>query len=196
MCETRNADRIIIPRNKAYEIILQGRDVFVRDCICRSMKKACPKDIWNVCILFENASENDLQDARPITTKEALSILETTSGKNAISNLFYTHDNHAITELCSCCTCCCRPLHRMKEEGNYSEELRSEYIASTDRSLCEGCGLCEESCFFEARQLENDSIQLVQEQCFGCGRCLEICPKGAISLERKNGRGVSLSMIM
>ncbi|MFC1532495.1 ATP-binding protein [Thermodesulfobacteriota bacterium] len=196
MCESSMVDRIIIPPKKAYEIVQQERDIFVRDCICRSRKQLCPKDTWEVCMLFENASKEDLQDAHPITNEEALSILVTAIEGRAVNNMFYTHTDHRITEICSCCTCCCRPLHRMRDEGNYSDQLRSEYVAVTDTALCVGCGLCGESCFFESRWVEDGILYLTEEQCFGCGRCIESCPEGAISLERQIGRGVSLSAIM
>ena len=192
MCESSSEDRIIIPPAKAREITRQADKVYVRECSCRAHAQLCPPDTWEVCLLFESASQDDLREARPISTVEALSILKATADRRVIHNLFYTHTDRIVTEICSCCTCCCRPLHRMKEERNYSEQLRSEYVAVTDTALCVGCGLCEEGCFFEARWVEDGTLHLTEEQCFGCGRCIESCPEGAIRLERKAGRGVSI----
>jgi heterodisulfide reductase subunit A-like polyferredoxin len=83
-------------------------------------------------------------------------------------------------------------LNKIKDKGIYPEQLRSEYIAVTDPELCIGCGVCESSCFFAARQAENGKIQLTYEKCFGCGKCVEACPRKAILLVRKKGRGMEV----
>lgn len=183
---------MIIPPDKAWEIVSSAGKAYLRECPCRVLAQNCPRDTWEVCLLFENASQEELRGTRPISTAEALSILETAAGRRAIHNLFYTHHGQKVTEICSCCTCCCRPLRRMKAEGNYSTQLRSEYVAVTDPELCIGCGSCEESCFFAARWAEDGTLHLTEEQCFGCGRCIESCTEGAIQLERKIGRGIEI----
>jgi ferredoxin len=190
MCESSGKDRIIIPPTQAVEIVGQAKNAYLRICPCRAEEQNCPPDTWEVCLLFDSASPDDLQDARPISTGEALFILKVTAGRKAIYNLFYTHADRIVTEICSCCTCCCHPLHHMQAEGNYREQLRSEYLAVTDTALCTGCGLCEESCFFEARWVEDNTLNFQEEQCFGCGRCIESCSEGAIRLVKEIGRGV------
>jgi len=192
MCEPDAVNRIIIPPVQALEIVAQANKVYVRDCPCRVSRQVCPRDTWEVCLLFKHASQDDLRDARPITTDEALSILKTTAERGVIYNLFYTQTGLQLTEVCSCCTCCCSPLRRMKQEGNYNDQLRSEYVAVTDAALCANCGLCQGSCFFEARRIENDTLHFADERCFGCGRCIESCPEGAIRLELQAGRGVPI----
>jgi ferredoxin len=192
VCKSDIESRLVIPPAQALEIAAQASKVHVRDCPCRASKQTCPRDTWEVCLLFEHASQDDLRDARPITVDEALATLQTTAERGVIYNLFYTETGFQITELCSCCTCCCSPLRRMKEEGNYKDQLRSDYVTVTDAALCVGCGLCQESCFFEARRVENGALQLADERCFGCGRCIESCPEGAIRLERQAGRGVPI----
>jgi ferredoxin len=192
MCDSNGQDRIIIPPARALEIIVQANKVYLRKCPCRVQEQNCPPDTWEVCMLFESASPDDLLNTRPISTAEALSIFTTAARRNPIYNLFYTHSEGNITELCSCCTCCCHPLNRMKAKANYSEELRSEYIAVTDPLLCMACGACEESCIFEARWTEDGTLHLMERQCFGCGRCIDSCPQGAIRLEREIGRGVPI----
>lgn len=192
MCESDGVNRIIIPPAKALEIAARASKVYVRECVCRAREQACPRDTWEVCLLFEHASQDDLRDARPITTDDALSILKTTAERRAIYNLFYTQTSLQVTEICSCCTCCCFPLRRMKQEGNHNDQLRSEYVAVTDAALCANCGLCQESCFFEARWIEDGTLHFADERCFGCERCVESCPNEAIRLELQAGRGVPM----
>lgn len=192
MCPSEAINRLIIPPDKAREIVAQADRIYLRDCPCRARERACPPEAWEVCLLFEGASADDLRDARPITTEGALRVLKTTAERRLINQLFYKETTHELTELCSCCTCCCFPLRRVKREANYGEELRSGYVAVTDPELCVACGECEESCFFEARFIEDGTLHLVDERCFGCGRCVESCPEGAISLEFQAGRGVPI----
>jgi ferredoxin len=196
MCESNSEARIIIPPSKALKITRQARKAYVRECVCRAQEQHCPRDTWEVCLLFENAPQDKLKDARPMAIDEALLILKTTAERTAIYNLFYTHTDRRVTEICSCCTCCCHPLRRMKDEGNYGEQLRSEYVAVTDAAACVGCGLCQDSCFFDARWIENNTLYLAGERCFGCGKCVGACPEKAISLERQVGRGVPIPAIV
>ena len=190
MCESHETDRMIISPSQAEEIVSKAGRIHVRDCPCRAQEQLCPRDTWEVCLLFEHASPEDLQGARRITPGEALSILRTTSERQAIYNLFSTRDGKRVTELCSCCTCCCHPLNQMREQGRYGEQIRSEYVAVTDTARCVGCGACEAICFFEARRVVNGGLHLADERCFGCGKCIDSCPEDAISLVQQVGRGV------
>jgi ferredoxin len=192
MCESAKTERIIIPPDKAFEILKKAEKVFVRNCPCRVQARLCPPDTREVCLLFENASQEDLQKARSIDKNEALAILKTTLKRNVIYTLFYSADHQKATEICSCCTCCCRSIRDKEGKGNYHKLLQSEYVAVTDEDLCTGCGTCEESCFFKARQVISGIMQLNAEQCYGCGRCIPFCPEGAIKLERQTGRGMPI----
>lgn len=189
-------ERMIIPPAKAQEIVAKAGQAYLRDCVCRVREQACPHDAWEVCLLFEHASEEELQHARPITTDDALSILQTSAEQGLINQLFYWQNSLQLTEICSCCTCCCAPLRKMKQAGNYPEQRHSEYVAVTDAALCMGCGLCLDSCFFEARCLVDGALYLVDERCFGCGRCLESCPEGAIQIELQAGRGTPIPHVV
>jgi ferredoxin len=187
--------RLIIPPWEAEELVRQAGEVYLRECPCRQEMQVCPREKWEVCLLFEHASAEDRQRAKPITSDEAVSIVKLTTGRGDVHQLFYFRDGARPFELCNCCTCCCFPLREAKEMGDYAEQLRCGYVAVTDAALCTACGLCLESCFFEARQLEDGSLQLIDERCFGCGRCIADCPDGAIRLEFQPGRGVSIPCV-
>ncbi|HPH94644.1 MAG TPA: 4Fe-4S binding protein [Anaerolineaceae bacterium] len=192
MCDSHGIQRMIIPPEAARAVIRQAGQAFLRTCPCRAQEQNCPPDSWEVCLLFEHAAPEDLRQARPVSTGAALAVVQTAAGGRAIYHLFFTPDGR-ITELCSCCTCCCHPLQRIKH--GVHQPLRSEYIALTDPALCAACGLCLESCFFEARKVEAGGLHLEDGRCFGCGRCLSACPAGAIRLERVSGRGLPLDFI-
>lgn len=190
MCETEHTIHMVIPPDRAPEVLHYAGDIYLRDCVCRVREQNCPKDEWEVCLVFENASQEYLSDARKITRSEAEEILKTTSQRNVVYTLFFTEEDHQLSELCSCCTCCCRPIREKQQEGKYHEYLRSNYVAVTDEELCIGCGSCELLCPFDAREVEDGMVKLADERCFGCGRCIEECPEDAITLEFQAGRGM------
>jgi ferredoxin len=190
--------RLIIPPQETEKLVAQAGKIYLRDCPCRVKMQACPREKWEVCLLFEHASEEERQQAREITTDEALRIVRMTTERGDIHQVFYFApkqgdlDGARPYELCNCCTCCCFPLRKVKEKGNYAQELRCDYVAVTDAELCVACGLCVESCMFEARQVVDDKLHLIGERCFGCGRCLASCPEGAIQIGFQAGRGVPI----
>jgi ferredoxin len=192
MDESERIDHIIIPRSEAREIVSRVDNIYLRDCPCRKRQRACPPDEWEVCLLFDAASQDDLCDARPITPDEALALLRVTAERGTINQLFYTHEGRRVTEICNCCTCCCFPLRELEQKGNYGEWLRTDYVAVTDAEQCAVCGLCEESCFFGARLVIDRELHFAAERCFGCGRCIPDCPEGVIALHLQAGRGVPI----
>ena len=51
-----------------------------------------------------------------------------------------------------------------------------------DRTLCSGCGTCEEICPGDIIAMSDERAEVVySEECFHCGACLVDCPEGAIS---------------
>jgi hypothetical protein len=123
MCESNAEDRMIIPPGKALDIVSKASKVYLRECVCRAQEQLCARDTWDVCLHFDGSPQNKLQSAEVISTSEALSILKTTAERKSIYNLFYRQTDQKVTEICSCCHCCCHPLHQMREDGNYNEQI-------------------------------------------------------------------------
>ena len=196
MSEEVIVHRLIIPPEEAEKLVLGAGDVYLRDCPCRTQMKKCPPEKWEVCMLFEHASEEDRQKSKWISTEEALRIVKMTSARGDIHQVFYFDEGQRPFELCNCCTCCCYPLREAKEENNnFKGQLRSGYIALTDPDLCMACGECVDSCFFEARQLDSDVLRTIDALCYGCGRCIIECPEGAIQLAFDPARGVPIPAV-
>jgi ferredoxin len=57
----------------------------------------------------------------------------------------------------------------------------SQWKAFVDSEKCVGCGVCEETCPFDAISIE-ECARVDVQRCIGCGRCVQECPKGALSL--------------
>jgi len=183
-------NRLIIPPEEAEKLVSQAGNVYLRNCPCRSKVKECPQEKWEVCLLFEHASEDDRRQARQISTANAIQIVQQSIDRGDIHQLFYFQTSERIIELCNCCSCCCSPLREAREKDNdYEGQLQSGYFALMDAELCTDCGQCIDSCFFEARQLEDDKLVFVEALCFGCGACMSLCPEGAIQIAYDPERG-------
>jgi uncharacterized Fe-S center protein len=46
---------------------------------------------------------------------------------------------------------------------------------------CTYCGICAESCPFEALTVEDNSWKQNHKACFGCGVCVDVCPSDALA---------------
>jgi len=113
-------------------------------------KRVCPPEKWEVCLMFEDADKDKRSQAKMISAEEAEAIIQLTTKRGDIHQLFYYKDGQRPYEMCNCCTCCCVPLREAKEKGDYESQLHNAYIAVTDGDLCLACGECLEACFFEA----------------------------------------------
>ncbi len=194
MQEQRNIAHVVVPPEKARQIVSHVDKAYLRACVCRQKQKQCPPEWWDVCLLFEAAPKEDLESTREISSDDALDILSTTVERGSVYRLFFWEDDHSITELCSCCNCCCSPHRRLMETSAFEDQLRSPYLAVTDGELCLVCGDCVPVCPFEARAIAGDEIVLDEMRCFGCGRCLNECSQGAIRLVALEGRGMDLNV--
>ena len=58
--------------------------------------------------------------------------------------------------------------------------LHSVTIPMLDESLCDGCGICVETCPTQALTLENGKLKRDLKLCQGCSTCLFSCPADAL----------------
>ena len=61
-----------------------------------------------------------------------------------------------------------------------SREYRGAFSAEIDIESCRQCGLCQESCRFDAISKE---FRVIPLRCEGCGVCSLVCPHGAVQLK-------------
>lgn len=59
---------------------------------------------------------------------------------------------------------------------------KGKIIAQVEESLCNGCGLCQEVCAFEAIKVSAGLAVVNGGLCEGCRLCVADCPTGALSL--------------
>jgi len=92
-----------------------------------------------------------------------------------------SNSQQGLWYICNCCTCSCGVLRGMADLGIANVIARSAFVNRVDDLLCTACGLCVESCQFEALSLE-DTVRIDEIRCVGCGVCVSVCPEGALSL--------------
>jgi len=67
-------------------------------------------------------------------------------------------------------------------EVEKSEDFFGLDIPIIDSARCTRCGLCRQSCRFDAI---DGSINVIEDRCEGCGVCELVCPVGAIVMEKR-----------
>jgi heterodisulfide reductase subunit A-like polyferredoxin len=75
-------------------------------------------------------------------------------------------------------------LRGISELGIANAGARSAFVNTVNAELCQGCGLCEDACQFEALKVEDKAI-VKALRCVGCGVCVLTCPEGALALVRR-----------
>ncbi|MBE0600884.1 MAG: ATP-binding protein, partial [Firmicutes bacterium] len=70
--------------------------------------------------------------------------------------------------------------------GQTGEPDTSAFYGSQKASIapdaCVGCGLCADSCRFDAIHRDGDTYAVNEYACEGCGVCAYVCPRGAATL--------------
>ncbi len=61
-------------------------------------------------------------------------------------------------------------------------------VAFVDKDTCNGCGFCEEVCFYFAMKVQAKLAQAEKIKCTGCGLCLGTCPFNSISLVKREAQ--------
>jgi heterodisulfide reductase subunit A-like polyferredoxin len=77
-----------------------------------------------------------------------------------------------------------------KYADRYDKWLREDKIATTNETLCLECGLCSQSCPFNARVLKDKGLAFDPEHCYGCGVCIPACPEKAIEMRKRHERSM------
>ncbi len=62
-------------------------------------------------------------------------------------------------------------------------ETKGSIVAQVDEGLCNGCGICEDVCAWDAIKMRDGLAVVNRETCEGCRLCVADCPTEALRLE-------------
>jgi MinD superfamily P-loop ATPase len=102
------------------------------------------------------------------------------TGKTSLTAAFVSMlDNPVLAD----CDVDASNLHLLLNPAvNERHEFTGGSKASIDPAVCTNCGLCAESCRFEAIRMDGGA-SVNPLRCEGCGVCLAVCAVGAVCLE-------------
>jgi ferredoxin len=191
----------ILDWERASWLIESASTISVSLCACRHkashLGKACDRPMEN-CLALNMGAEILVKNgfARPVSTAEALKILEqckelglAQTGDNVRKNAAY---------ICNCCGCCCEMMKAIRVMGIRNAIVTSNWTVEIDESKCRGCGKCVKLCPVdlidmvpvEAKEGEKTAKRARHEEefCLGCGVCRTGCKTGAIRMKPRPRR--------
>jgi len=62
-------------------------------------------------------------------------------------------------------------------------QTKGKIIASIDMDKCNLCGICEKICIYDAINVHDNRVDVINDLCEGCNVCIDQCPTRAIKLE-------------
>ena len=186
----------IIPYSMAHDIVMTDPDHIVAlECPCRSVRDE-PCLPLDVCLIVGEpfaslVSEHHRERARWITQDEAVDILRAERDRGHVHHAFFKDAMlHRFYAICNCCSCCCGAMQAWR--SGTPMLASSGYVAQVDAEACAGCGLCAETCPFEAIRVEERTARVDVGCCMGCGVCVAACPSDALTLSRDASKGEPL----
>jgi len=180
------AEQTILSEPEIEALLSKARCIALGPCDCRQKHGNCDVSVETCLSVNEWAAEEMLAHAgwRIITLPEALDVLRR-SHEAGLVHLTYRQRDQEISQICSCCSCCCWFLKALQNYDYHDAIAESFFMATFDRSLCNGCGVCVQRCQFDAWTEDPEALEgrvsLEASRCFGCGLCVSTCPTGAIS---------------
>lgn len=172
----------VLPSEQAREVLRNARSYALAHCDCRKRYVRCDNPT-EVCFYLNDVADKKSADglARRVSLEEAEDRLRLANEYGLIHLTIYNPEQH-VYALCSCCPCCCHDIAFMKQYNRPDMVAHSDYIAVTNRELCDNCGACDSRCAFGARSMVEGEMRYDQSKCFGCGLCVTSCPCGATSM--------------
>ena len=184
----------VLPIEEISELVRNAMTVVRMPCACRwnigkKEVRCCyaisyGPDAWYRGIdmsYFGKTSDEGLESLNP---DNAIKQMEEMEEHGAIHTI-WTMMTPFIGAVCNCSPDECLAMRTLSRIHVETME-RAEYVARVDEGLCNGCGLCDLNCNFNAIGSVTESgrslARIDPHRCFGCGLCRRACSTGAISL--------------
>ena len=182
-----DANLVVLPYEKAEELLQSQERIMVAPCICRRERRlvdeGCDKPEES-CFSF--GKEGGLYErnglGRVIDLQEAMEIIKRADETGLV---LQPANSKNPSVMCCCCGCCCGVLRNLKLQPKPASLVSSPFVAAVDAETCADCGVCVDRCQMDALSLEDGAISLDLDRCIGCGLCVSTCPTDALTLVRK-----------
>jgi len=190
------AQSVTLPVEVLAEVIRRVKHIFILDeCICRGLLNCDnhPKTIG--CMALGEASVRiHPSHGHTASTQEAIEHIHRAAKEGLVASVahvwidpvaFWSVPFNKLMFICFCDDCCCLYRTHMKKRGENLNKAYKKLPGVTVRvnyDLCNGCGVCAESCFVAAIQMK-DGMAVIGDDCKGCGRCVNVCPVQAIIMD-------------
>jgi Pyruvate/2-oxoacid:ferredoxin oxidoreductase delta subunit len=150
---------------------------WVSNCGCREARGGCARSRVDVCLIFVEQDGGSGSYRRAITRVEAEAVLRTAGDRHLVARPFRDVHTGACEGICFCCDDCCGYFRDPAEACD-----KGAFIESTHLDTCTHCGDCVALCYFHARVLKENRLELTRESCYGCGLCADGCPMDCVAL--------------
>ena len=184
-----DVEQTVLIEPEAQEILRNAEKIALGPCFCRKEAKKCDAPL-DVCIVIDEDVEAmkaaGYEGFKVVPYEDAIAALRA-AHEGGLVHMAYRKGDGKVTQFCSCCSCCCWFLNKLKDYDYHEAIIESGYVAQHDTERCVGCGLCIEHCHFDAWKANGDGVpRLTVTRCFGCGVCVTSCPSDAIALVPRN----------
>jgi len=184
----------VLPMEEIQALVMKASSVVRMPCACRwtisrKEERCCyalsyGPDAWYKGFdmgYFGKSSDEGLESVSPDAAVQQMEELEDSGAVHSI----WTMMTPFIGAVCNCSASDCMGIRTLTGVG--AQILaRAEHVATVERTICTGCGLCSGLCQFGAigsEKREGSQAAVIDaEKCYGCGLCRRACVAGAISL--------------
>lgn len=184
----------VLPMEEIRDLVLKAETIVRMPCACRwAVRKKevrCCYAIsygphaWYESLDMSYFGKPSDEGIESLSLHEAVDQMEKMEADGAIHTI-WTMLTPFIGAVCNCSARDCMAMRTLS--GIRVETFaRAEHVAVVDSDLCEGCGLCAESCQFHAIDcIQEDGKTIARidsKKCFGCGLCRNACTAEALSM--------------
>jgi electron transport complex protein RnfB len=183
------AEHAVMHYDALVELLNDSEGPFsVGECICRKVAaiqgKSCKQTSRLETCMAVGSMATQFDEWREVTREEALEIARLNQADGLV---LQPSNTQKIEFICACCGCCCGMLGTLRSLPKPVDYWATNYYATVDTEVCNGCATCVETCQMEAVTLADGpgTSHIILDRCIGCGNCVTTCPTEAMSLVRK-----------
>lgn len=184
----------VLPIEEISELVRNARTIVRMPCACRwnigkKEVRCCyaisyGPDAWYRNIDMSYFGKTPNQGLESLNPDKAIKQMQDMEEHGAVHTI-WTMMTPFIGAVCNCSPDECLAMRTLSRIHVEIME-RAEYVGKVNKELCDGCGLCDLNCHFNAISSFTQSGRafacIDPDKCFGCGLCRRTCSTRAISL--------------